>query len=307
MGKAGNGLVEGSSAVPIPYQGSSLYVRGGFPQEHELMLGDEDDPDRPLTRWDKLYLLAFGLINPEGRTKWDMFILLLLLWVCFASPLIICFGLGMGLHTGGTDRVVLIIELVVDGCFVLDILLNFRTAYLDSVGNLVSDRRRIARHYMRSWFVLDLVSVVPFDILTEGALSFLSMLKLLRVMRVGKVVRMMRVYRLLRVSRLPRILEKVEQYLDKGILQLAMFALSVGLLAHLSACIFHYMSLLTFYLEDSWAGTWVEAQGLVGADLAHRYLNSLYWAFTTVATVGYGDITPKNQKEKVLAIFVMCR
>lgn len=23
-------------------------------------------------------------------------------------------------------------------------------------------------------------------------------------------------------------------------------------------------------------------------------------------TVGYGDITPKNQKEKILAIFVMC-
>jgi hypothetical protein len=39
-----------------------------------------------------------------------------------------------------------------------------------------------------------------------------------------------------------------------------MFALSVGLLAHLSACIFHYMALLTYLLEGSWAGTWIEAQ-----------------------------------------------
>lgn len=49
-----------------------------------------------------------------------------------------------------------------------------------------------------------------------------------------------------------------------------MFALSVGLLAHLSACVFHYMALLTHLLTGSWAGTWVEAQGLVGTPLGLR-------------------------------------
>jgi hypothetical protein len=44
----------------------------------------------------------------------------------------------------------------------------------------------------------------------------------------------------------------------------------VGLLAHLSACLFYYMALLTFFLTDTWEGTWVAAQGLQGADLAHR-------------------------------------
>jgi hypothetical protein len=52
-----------------------------------------------------------------------------------------------------------------------------RTAYYDSVGNLVSSRARIAKHYAKTWFLLDLISVVPFDLLTEGAFSFLSMLK----------------------------------------------------------------------------------------------------------------------------------
>jgi hypothetical protein len=29
------------------------------------------------------------------------------------------------------------------------------------VGNLVTDRARIARNYARTWFVLDLISIVP--------------------------------------------------------------------------------------------------------------------------------------------------
>ena len=36
-----------------------------------------------------------------------------------------------------------------------------------------------------------------------------------------------------------------------------------------------------------------------------RYITSLYWAFTTITTVGYGDITAKNNWEKVLSILFM--
>jgi hypothetical protein len=54
--------------------------------------------------------------------------------------------------------------------------------------------------------------------------------QLIRVLRVGKVLRMLRVYRLLRVRRLPRILEKIEFFLDKGILQVGVRSLVVMLL-----------------------------------------------------------------------------
>ena len=40
-----------------------------------------------------MYLWA--IIHPEARTKWDLFMLAVLTWVCFVSPFIICFGLGV--------------------------------------------------------------------------------------------------------------------------------------------------------------------------------------------------------------------
>jgi hypothetical protein len=41
------------------------------------------------------------------------------------------------------------VELVVDASFLVDIILNFRTAQYDAKGRLVTDRRRIARQYLR--------------------------------------------------------------------------------------------------------------------------------------------------------------
>lgn len=55
--------------------------------------------------------------------------------------------------------------ITVDVTFVIDILINFRTTFVNGQDEVVSHPGRIAVHYLSGWFLIDLVAAVPFDLL----------------------------------------------------------------------------------------------------------------------------------------------
>ena len=51
--------------------------------------------------------------------------------------------------------------------------------------------------------------------------------------------------------------------------------------------------------------SWVSGLGISDDTVATRYIAACYWAVVTVSTVGYGDITPTNETEVIMTIFLI--
>lgn len=78
----------------------------------------------------------------------------------------------------------------------------------------------------------------------------------------------------------------------------------VMFISNVLACIFYRIGVDT---EDTYQISWMDSIEYTPAlnSLALIYLYSLYWSIATMATVAYGDVTPKNPAEVLYAVFVM--
>ena len=47
--------------------------------------------------------------------------------------------------------------------FVIDIIVIFNSAYYEDEIDLIDNRKKIACKYMKGWFTIDVLSVIPFD------------------------------------------------------------------------------------------------------------------------------------------------
>ncbi|EAR98954.3 cation channel family protein (macronuclear) [Tetrahymena thermophila SB210] len=72
----------------------------------------------------------------------------------------------------------------------------------------------------------------------------------------------------------------------------------VFLLAHINGCIFNQVAK---NLDESW----LTKNNINNADWYVRYINSVYFSFISMVTVGYGDITPISLQEKIFVIFMV--
>lgn len=52
--------------------------------------------------------------------------------------------------------------------FLIDMLLSFITPFQDAARVWVTDPRKIATTYLRTWFFVDIMSIFPFEIIAIG-------------------------------------------------------------------------------------------------------------------------------------------
>ena len=219
------------------------------------------------------------IVDPSATWKgrWDLLIMVLILYSAVTVPV------HIGFNSDSTGAMWLL-EMMMSLLFMADLVLTFRTAYLDD-SVWVRDPGRIARNYLSGWFWIDGPSSVPVELIElamptpEDSSSSLGLLRFLR---------MFRLVRLLRLLKIDKYMSRLEEMLDVNLraLRVVQLVLKMSFIAHLQACSWFYVGSFTVdpELHETWVRTYDEGSA-VDAPLSKQYLYCIYWALTTLTTV----------------------
>ena len=92
-----------------------------------------------------------------------------------------------------------IIELSVDTVFIIDLVFNLRTSYVDTNGFREDRPKHIFRHYVKRWFVIDLISCLPLGYVQlafvpsdeeQGVTANNRLVKGFRLLKLAKMLRL---------------------------------------------------------------------------------------------------------------------
>ncbi|KAG8504423.1 LOW QUALITY PROTEIN: Potassium voltage-gated channel subfamily H member 1, partial [Galemys pyrenaicus] len=93
------------------------------------------------------------------KTTWDWVILILTFYTAILVPYNVSF------KTRQNNVAWLVVDSIVDVIFLVDIVLNFHTTFVGPAGEVISDPKLIRMNYLKTWFVIDLLSCLPYDVI----------------------------------------------------------------------------------------------------------------------------------------------
>lgn len=241
------------------------------------------------------------IIRPDTMWKsvFDVFILFLVAYSCSSNILFITFPIERSL---GFEVIYWIVEVF----FYLDFLLNWFQGYEDIEQHRnVFEFKKIAERYARGWFVVDFVAVFPFQVLLPSQNAQLTkMFRLPRMLRIQKLFDTRNVKRLIKSfqGKVEKTSEIVEIYNKLNIYKLLRLLIMLTLFTYFLGCFWYLISSAQDADDED---TWFTVFNLEQYTITNRLVASCYYAITMLSTVGYGDMYPISNLEKLVAVFCM--
>lgn len=236
------------------------------------------------------------------KAVWDWIILVLVIFTAIEIPFSVAFLMPLQKDGEKPERLnfyrvtpLLVFNLGVDLMFVIDIFINFRTTFIKlNTDEVISNPKQIALHYLKTWFVVDFVAAIPFEFMitpeVDSATTLFGLLKTARLLRLVRVAR------------------KLDRYSEYGLAVVILLTCLFTLIAHWLACIWHGIGNLEKKNDMGWIRELTENLNLnntTGLDLQTRYITALYFTLSSLTSVGFGNVSPNTDAEKIFSVCVM--
>jgi len=238
-------------------------------------------------------------LHPWYRVWWNVTVIVAAV-TCILEPFTIAFT-PPGLYPYGSATSIL--EYIYFVLIAIDMVVSFNVAFYRN-GVLLTDRKILAKRYLKSIFIIDLISIIPFTEISL-AIAGLNGARSATNPIVAQYFSLLKLLKMLRGYRMLWFFSFLTHNLAAPLLLVTLLrnVYLTFFLANLAAC--------SFYFEARQAGfsvyTWVGANPFLfeNATTAQMYIYSLYWSFATISTTGYGDIVANNPVEAGLIAFWM--
>lgn len=126
------------------------------------------------------------------------------------------------------------------------------------------------------------------------------------MVKIPKLVRTLRIIKLFKLSSLLENLKLDQQWrfefkVRENLFKTLYISLLTFLVVHIAACIFAAIGQIDYFGQQ----TWIYHQNLQDSSSAEIYLDSVYYCFVVLTTVGYGDIYSQNVLERAFSLVWM--
>lgn len=171
------------------------------------------------------------------------------------------------------------LDLGIDILFLIDIIINFFSAYYDNEENLITDKKVIAKNYLKGWFFIDLVTSIPLDFIIDSQAANIN--------SIVKVSRLPRLYKIFKMTKLMRVLKVIKDRnkfltyfndifkLNSGLERYILSLIFILLFCHFTACVWFLIN----QMENEF-NSWMNVNRLSEAsviDVKENFILEIYY------------------------------
>ena len=280
------------------------------------------------------HYLCGPVLHPDSRFRagWNVGLAAFIIYCGISVPLEIAFDTDMGYAMCGRSTLRencanflawFWLNFAVDIFFIVDIVINFRTGYINE-GFFVEDDYLAAMSYLRGAFLMDLLGSLPINIVImiaqpenpfgnviEGEQS----VDVTRINRTLRMLRMMKILKLFRIRKLASYAQNFEDFINPAVISIAKLVIVMILCCHWFGCLWWLVSEIEADLEDHETGSgwndgvnaWRVQPWLKAADdqFGMKYAHAFLWGASMVTAIVPYDVMPVTALENWVTTLAM--